>query len=125
MTETQMPDILMPKYPEVSSEDWIMFEHILPHGYRHVASVERPDADGNVCGKGEVWDLGQNPEGHFRLFRRGTGELENSHVGYGEPVSDADLVGFGLTREQCPLLPGDVGYEGEYSSLCRSNLIPH
>ena len=114
-----MSEILLPQYPSESYEGWVGFEMILPNGYRHVASVERPDADGNVCGKGEVWDLGQNAEGLFRLFRRGKGVLENSHVGNGEALSDQDLIGFGLTREDSPLDPE----EGDYSSLCKSNLI--
>jgi hypothetical protein len=118
-----MSDILIPKYPQASCEDWIAFEWVLPNGYRHVASVERPDADGNVMGKGEIYDLGQNAEGLYRLFRRGTGQLENSHIGRGEPLSDTDLVGFGLTRAECPYQPGDLEYLGEYSSLCISNHI--
>ena len=115
--------LLLPNYPSASYEGWVMMELVLPHGFRHVASVERPDADGNCCGKGEVWDLGQNAEGKFRLFRRGTGELENSHVGWGDPLSDDDLIGFGLTRDQVHYLPGEVGFEGEYSSLNRSHLL--
>lgn len=115
--------ILLPKYPEASSEDWIMFEWILPHGFRHVASVERPSSDGNVLGKGEIYDLGQNAEGVFRLFRRGTGEYENSHVGQGETLSDTDLAGFGLTRAQSPYQPGDFEYEGDFSSICTTNLV--
>lgn len=99
-----------------------MFELTLPHGFRHVASVERPDADGNVCGRGEMWDLGQNADGKFRLFRRGTGELENSHVGWGDPLSDDDLHGFGLTRDQVFYLPEE---QGVYSSLNRSHLLEH
>jgi hypothetical protein len=117
-----MTDILLPKYPQASSEDWMMFEWVLPHGYRHVASVQRPSSDGNVM-TGDIYDLGQNAEGLFRLFRRGTGEFGNSHVGNGEPLSDADVAGFGLTREQCP---EDVWQEdGEYSSLCKTHLINH
>ena len=115
-------EILLPKYPEASSEDWLMFEWVLPHGFRHVASVERPSTDGN-CLKGEVWDLGQNAEGIFRLFRRGTGEFENSHVGKGEALSDIDLLGFGLTRKQSPYQPEDFEYEGEFSSICATNLV--
>jgi hypothetical protein len=85
-----------------------------------VASVQRPSPDGNVM-TGEIYDLGQNAEGNFRLFRRGTGEFENSHVS-GEPLSDTDVAGFGLTREQCPFEPDDDC--GEYSSLCKTHLIP-
>jgi len=115
--------ILIPQYPQASCEDWIMFEWILPHGFRHLASVERPSADGNVLGKGEIYDLGQNAEGICRLFRRGTGEFENSHVGRGETLSDIDLAGFGLTRVQSPFQPGDFEHEGEFSSVCRTNLV--
>lgn len=118
-------DILFPKYPEISYEGWLMLEHVLPNGYRHVASVERPSSDGNVLGKGEIWDLGQNNEGKFRLFRRGTGMFENSHIGNGDPLSDTDLLGFGLTREQCPYMPGDFEYEGDYSSLCKTHLLTY
>lgn len=114
--------ILIPQYPEASYEGWLQMEFILPAGYRHVASVERPGPDGNVCGKGEIWDLGQNAEGKYRLFRRGTGQFENGHAGKGEPVSDEDMAGFGLTREQCPFEPGDEGF-GDYSSICKTNLL--
>jgi hypothetical protein len=108
-----MTDILIPMFPTASYDGWVGFEFTLPYGYRHVASVERPDASGNMCGKGEIWDLGQNAEGKFRLFRRGTGEFENSHVAKGEPLSDVDLVGFGLTRSQVQYEPGDEDY-GDY-----------
>ena len=114
-----MSDILLPQFPSESYEGWVGFEMVLPLGFRHVASVERPDSDGNVCGRGEMYDLGQNAEGLFRLFRRANGVLENSHIGRGESLSDQDLVGFGLTRADSPLDPE----EGDYSSLCRSNLI--
>lgn len=116
-----MTSILLPQFPDISYEGWVMFEHVLPNGYRHVASVERPDADGNVCGKGEVYDLGQNAEGKFRLFRRGDGVLENSHVGRGEPLSDDDLAGFGLTRGQVQYEPDELC--GDYSSLNRTTLL--
>jgi hypothetical protein len=115
-------DILLPVYPEASYEGWIGFEFILPNGYRHVASVERPASDG-VMGHGEMWDLGQNAEGKFRLFRRGTGEVENSHIGRGEPHSDVDLKGFGLTADQIAYEPGEVEWAGSFSTLCKSNLI--
>lgn len=115
-----MTDILIPHFPKASSEDWMMFEWILPKGYRHVASVQRPSSDGNVM-VGEIYDLGQNAEGMFRLFRRGTGEFETSHIGIGESLSDADVAGFSLTREQCP--EDDFTLDGEYSSLCKTHLI--
>ena len=117
--------ILIPQYPQASSEDWVMFEWILPAGFRHVASVTRPSSDGNILAQGEIYDLGQNAEGVFRLFRRGTGQFENSHVGRGETLSDVDLAGFGLTRDQSPFQPGDLEHEGEFSSVCLTNLINH
>ena len=105
-------DILLPHYPEASYEGWVGFEFLLPAGFRMVASVERPD--------GSVYDLGQNADGIYRLFRRATGEFENSHC-KGESLSDLDLQGFGLTRDQSP--HDDVETEGNFSSLCLSNLI--
>jgi len=116
-----MMDILIPKYPEASFEGWPQMEFILPNGYRHVASVHRPDGSGYTM-RGQVWDLGQNAEGKFRIFRRGTGQFENGHIAKGEAVSDEDMAGFGLTREQCPFEPGDEGY-GVYSSICKTNLL--
>lgn len=114
-------DILLPKYPQASSEDWIMFELILPNGYRHIATVARDAADGSTM-TGDIYDLGQNADGLFRLFRRLTGEMENSHDIRGEALSPDDLMGFGLTRDQCKWELGDE-YEGEYSSLNRTMLI--
>lgn len=102
---------------------WEVCELTLPDGYRIVGSVERPDSAGNVLGQGEIYDLGQNAEGQFRLFRRSTDPWSlNSHVGKGEILSDVDLAGFGLTREQsCE--PDRAAEHGDYSSLCRSHLI--
>jgi hypothetical protein len=108
-------EILIPQYPEASTEDWVAIELVLPRGYKMRAAVKRPD--------GTIEDLGQNAAGEFRLFRRRTGELENSHEQLGHALSDVDLAGFGLTREQCPILPGDLESEGEFSSVARSNLI--
>jgi hypothetical protein len=115
-------DIIIPQYPTESYEGWLQMQMVLPNGYRHVGVVERPTSDGNVLGKGEIYDLGQNAEGLFRLFRRGKGHLENSHDLRGEALSDADLAGFGLTREQSPY-DDEVNEGGEFSSLNRSNLI--
>lgn len=93
---------------------WEMTTITLPAGFRMVASVERPD--------GDMYDLGQNAEGQFRLFRRKTDPwLIYSH-GKPEVLSDIDLAGFGLTREQS-FEPERVEEDGEFSSLCRSNLI--
>jgi hypothetical protein len=114
-------DIIIPEFPKESYEGWMQFQLVLPNGYRHVGVVERPSADGNVLGKGEVYDLGQNAEGHFRLFRRLKGHLDNSHDMRGEPLSDVDLAGFGLTRAQSPY--DDPSEDGEYSSLNKSHLI--
>jgi hypothetical protein len=115
-----MADILIPHYPGVSYCDWIGVELILPNGFVHVASVERPGPDGQMCGKGEMWDLGVK-EGVYRLFRRGKilSDFEFSHVGRGESLSDEDLIGFGLTRADSPLDQAGVCDDG-YSSLNRA-----
>jgi hypothetical protein len=110
-----MTDLLIPRYPSISSTDWVGLELVLPKGYRMVAVVDRPD--------GTTEDLGQNAAGEFRLFRRLTGVLENSHDQRGHPLSDEDLAGFGLSRDQCPIYPDDVQAEGDFSSVVRSNLI--
>lgn len=117
-----MSDILTPQFPSASSEEWIWFELLLPDGYRHVGAVERPDSTGQCCGHGEMYDLGQNAEGLFRLFRRGLGEFENSH-NRGEPLSDDDLRGFGLTRSQSPFDDAPDDDFGDFSSLSPINLI--
>ena len=102
---------------------WEMTVITLPDGFRMVASVERPTADGNVCGKGEMYDLGQNAEGQFRLFRRKTDPWLTYSHGKPEILSDLDLAGFGLNRAQsCE--PERIEEEGDFSSLCRSNFIP-
>ena len=92
---------------------WEIVQKTLPAGFRFVATVDRPN--------GDIYDLGQNNEGQFRLFRRCTDpQLMNSHHPKGEILSDTDLVGFGLSREQsCDSVNGD----GQYSGLCISNLI--
>lgn len=104
-----MNDILIPQYPSASYGDWVAIERILPNGYQMVACVERPD--------GTMYDLGVNAEGQHRLFRRRTGEFENSHLTHGEPLSDIDLAGFGLDRAHCPYLPGDFENEGDYADV--------
>jgi hypothetical protein len=115
-------DIIVTQYPSESYEGWLQMQLVLPNGYRHVGVVERPSADGNVLGKGEIYDLGQNAEGRFRLFRRGKGHLDCSHDMRGEPLSDADLAGFGLTRAHSPY-DDEVNEAGEFSSLNKSHLI--
>jgi hypothetical protein len=100
-------DILIPQYPGASFGDWVEIEMLLPNGYRMVACVVRPD--------GTTYDLGISPEGYYRMFRRGRGEFENSHYPHGEPLSDVDLQGFGLTRAQCPA--GDLENEGDYADV--------
>lgn len=105
-----MTDILIPHHAPISYPDWFGLELILPQGYRMVACVERPD--------GTAYDLGRNSAGEHRLFRRLTGtEFENSHCQKGEPLSETDLQGFGLTRDQCPVLPGDLENEGDYAPV--------
>lgn len=115
-------DILFPKFPDISHEGWLMLEHVLPSGYRHVASVARPDANGDEM-RGEIYDLGQNAEGKFRLFLRGTGVLDSSHVGRGEPLSPEDLAGFGLQKEQVHYYPDEV--IGRFSSINQTMLVNH
>lgn len=105
-----MTDILTPHYPSASFGDWFGLELVLPRGYKMVACVQRPD--------GTTYDLGRNAEGQHRLFRRMSGtEFENSHCQNGEPLSDVDLQGFGLTRAECPVLPGDLENEGDYAPV--------
>jgi hypothetical protein len=111
------------QFPDISYEGWVGFELVLPRGFRHVASVERPDVSGNCCGHGEVWDLGQNAEGKFRLFRRLAGIMENSHDPRGEPLGPVDLAGFGLTDSQNAYESDELMEYGDFSSLCKSNLI--
>ena len=101
---------------------WECVELLLPNGYRMVGSVERPTSDGNVLGKGEMYDLGQNAEGQFRLFRRSTDPWSLNSHGKPEILSDVDLAGFGLTRNQS-YEPEGIEEHGDFSSLCRSHLI--
>lgn len=99
---------------------WEWCELTLPNGYRMVGSVERPTSDGNVLGNGDMYDLGQNAEGQFRLFRRSTDPWTLNSHNKGEVLSDIDLAGFGLTRSQSQ---ERIEENGEFSSLCRSNLL--
>ena len=95
-------------------DGWEMIEVALPGGYRMVATVDRPN--------GDVYDLGQNNEGQFRLFRRRTDPYALNSHGKGEILSDVDLAGFGLFRDQsCE--PERAAEEGSFSSLCRSHFI--
>lgn len=97
--------------------EWEVVEKTLPGGFRMVATVDRPN--------GDIYDLGQNAEGKFALFRRCDPKIDAysfySH-GPAERLSDIDVTGFGLLRAVC-FEPGDLENEGEYSSLCRSHLI--
>ena len=94
--------------------EWEAGEKTLPGGYRMVGSVSRPD--------GDVYDLGQNSEGKFALFKRRTDPYEFWSHGPAERLSDADIAGFGILRFACAE-PGDMEEHGDYSSLARSNLI--
>lgn len=96
--------------------DWEVVEKTLPGGYRIVATVDRPN--------GDIYDLGQNAESKFALFRRLTDPYSWYSHGKAERLSDADIAGFGLLRAVCADLEETIQEEGEYSSLCRSNLIP-
>lgn len=102
---------------------WEMVQVQLPDGYRIVGSVDRPCSDGNVMTPGDTYDLGQNAEGQFRLFRRSKDPWTlNSHA-KGEILSDVDLAGFGLTRSQSCEEAEQAEQEGNFSSLCKSHLI--
>lgn len=109
---------------EVRREDgseWEMVIKTLPQGFRHVATVDRPN--------GDIYDLGQNAESRFALFRRNTDpELFYSH-GKAERLSDEDVRGFGLLRAVCyepdPFPEETIRDEGLYSGLCKSHLIPN
>jgi hypothetical protein len=111
-----MTQILMPVTAGVqgrdSTGDWEMVEKTLPQGFRHVATVDRPN--------GDIFDLGQNAEGQFAMFRRSVDPwLFYSH-GKAERLSDEDVQGFGLLRAVCYDPPED---QGEFSSLCKSHLL--
>lgn len=96
---------------------WEAFVPItLPGGFRIVGTVVRDGSDA------DIYDLGQNAEGQFRLFRRQRHPYFFYSHCKGEVLSDIDLQGFGLSRkDSCE--PERVDEEGEFSSLCRSNLI--
>jgi hypothetical protein len=103
--------------------EWEVVLKTLPNGFRMVATVDRPN--------GDIYDLGQNAEGKFALFRRCDPKIDPfsfySH-GPAERLSDIDVAGFGLLRAVCfePEQVAEVAEsDGEYSSLCRSHLIPH
>lgn len=87
---------------------------LLPHGFRMVGS----------CTKGgDPYDLGQNAEGKFALFRRSTDpETFYSH-GPAEKLTPEDMAGFfGMNIPGVSI--GDPAEEDdEYSSLCKSNLV--
>lgn len=98
----------------IAHRDWEVVEKTLPGGYRMVATVDRPS--------GDIFDLGQNAEGKFALFRRKTDPfLFYSHAP-AERLSDADVAGFGLLRSVC-VDPGDIEEHGEFSSLCKTHLL--
>lgn len=100
----------------MNEEQWEVVEKTLPRGFRLVGVVDRPD--------GTVYDLGQNAEGKFALFRRCTDPFAlNSHYDKPERLSDEDVRGFNLLRAVC-YEPGDHEEHGEYSSLCTTHLLP-
>ena len=117
-------ELIIPKKLNFSTDpEWEVLLVQLPNGYRHVASVERPTSDGNVLGRGEMYDLGQNAEGNFLLFRRLTGPFESYSHAKGEKLSPTDLIGFGLLPHQSQDDVILAEESGEYSSLARSNLV--
>lgn len=93
--------------------DWELVNvDMLPGGYRKVGTVDRPD--------GTIEDLGQNADGNFMLFRRSSClETPYSHE-KGRKLSPIDLQGFGLSPDQSV---DDVNGDGQYSGLCKSNLV--
>lgn len=99
---------------------WEIGEKTMPQGFRIVATVDRPD--------GDIYDLGQNAEGKFALFRRSSDPWGWWSYGKMERMSDQDIAGFGLLRAVCaepdPDLVEEAHEWGEHSSLCVSNLIP-
>lgn len=96
--------------------EWEVVEKTLPGGFRLVATVDRPN--------GDIYDLGQNAEGKFALFRRLTDPYSWYSHAKAERLSDTDVAGFGLLRAVCVDVPEEAIEEnGDYSSLCRSNLI--
>jgi hypothetical protein len=98
----------------MNEELWECVPITLPYGFRMVATVDRPG--------GDIYDLGQNAEGQFRLFRRKRDPFLFYSHGKPEILSDLDLAGFGLSRsDSCE--PERAEEEGEFSSLCRSHLI--
>lgn len=93
---------------------WEICEFTLPQGFRLVGTVDRDD--------GDTYDMGQNAEGKFAMFRRSKDPwMLNSH-GNAEPLSDIDLAGFELFRHNS-IEPERAAEDGDYSSLVRSHLI--
>lgn len=110
-----MTDIFMPGSGDFREFDgWVQEVLTLPGGYRHVAVYESPE--------GEMWDLGQNAEGNFLMFRRQTtAGLDGSHVRKGEKVPPEHMLGFGLM----PWQSNDDPQFGEFSSLNKTQLLHH
>ena len=102
------------KLGESQNGMWEVVEKTLPNGFRHVATVDRPG--------GDIYDLGQNAEGQFALFRRSTDPWSFYSHGKAERLSDEDVRGFGLLRAVC-YEPDSVEDHGQFSGLCTSNLI--
>ena len=72
---------------------------------------------------GEMWDLGQNAEGNFLLFRRLTDPFSLYSHAKGEKLSAVDLAGFGILPNQSRDMRRLAEDEGEYSSLCTTNML--
>lgn len=105
----------MIQFRDIHGSDWEVTEKKLPDGFRIVATVERPN--------GDVEDLGQNAEGKFALFRRLTDPFSFYSHGKPQRLSDVDVEGFGLLRAVC--FEGDTESDGNYSSLCKTHIVPN
>jgi hypothetical protein len=83
----------------------------LPGGYRVVGTCTK---------SGECYDLGQNAEGKFALFRRRTDPFEFYSHDKPQRLAPEDLMGFFGGQFQSVQA---IDEDDEYSSLCRTNLV--
>lgn len=102
------------QFRDKNGSDWEVSVKQLPDGFRHVATVDRPN--------GDIEDLGQNAEGKFALFRRLDDPFSFYSHGKMQRLSDEDILGFGLLRAVC-VESGDMEDDGMFSSLCKTQLV--